>query len=226
MELVAPNLWRIRGLIGDSLNVYYSDGVLIDAATRWHSRYLRSRLRGRPVHLIALTHCHPDHQGAAWFLSRHFRAPIACHQADVAATEGRAPMQPDTFIVNRLGRLLAGPPCRVGVVLRDGDDIRGFRVIHAPGHTPGQVIFFREADRVAIIGDVLANLSFVRMRPGLRLPPRAFCSDARQNIDSVEKLAALKPSLVLFGHGPPLTRVEQLPWFVERLRRKWSRGSV
>ncbi|MCX7701160.1 MAG: hypothetical protein N2039_09805, partial [Gemmataceae bacterium] len=57
MEQVATNLWRIRGLIGDSLNVYYSEGVLIDAATRWHSRYLRRRLRGRPVQWIALTHC-------------------------------------------------------------------------------------------------------------------------------------------------------------------------
>lgn len=226
MEQVATNLWRIRGLIGDSLNVYYSDGVLIDAATRWHSRYLRRRLRGRPVQWIALTHCHPDHQGAAWFLSRQFRAGIACHEADVPAMEGRGPMQPTNLIVDRLGRLIAGPPCRVTRVLRDGDEIAGFRVVHAPGHTPGHVIYFRESDRVAIIGDVLANLSFVWFRPGLRLPPTAFCSDARQNIESVAKLAELKPALVLFGHGPPLTRVEQLPWFVERWRKRLANSAA
>jgi glyoxylase-like metal-dependent hydrolase (beta-lactamase superfamily II) len=220
MELVAPDLWRIHGFLGNSLNVYYSKGVLIDAATRWHSRYLRNRLRGRTLEMIALTHCHPDHQGAAWFLSRQFRVPIACHRDDARAMEGLEPMRPTTFIVDRLGRLIAGPPCRVDYVLNDGDRVADFRVIHAPGHTPGHVIYFRESDRVAIIGDLLANISFVQLRPGLRLPPSAFCSNARQNIRSVEMLQDLKPSLVLFGHGPPLRKTEQLTWFIERLRKR------
>jgi glyoxylase-like metal-dependent hydrolase (beta-lactamase superfamily II) len=224
MELVAPSLWRLRGWIDDSLNVYYSDGVLIDAATRWHGRYLRRQLKGHAVNLIALTHCHPDHQGAVWFLKRQFGVSLACHRDDVAAMEGRGPMEPPTFIVDRLGRLIAGLPCPVDRVLNDGDVIAGFRVIHAPGHTPGHVIYFRDADRVAIVGDVLTNISFTKMRPGLRLPPSAFCSDPRENIRSVEKLAALKPSLVLFGHGPPLRKTEQLQWFIERLRKRLAKN--
>src|SRR5437773_1221456 len=83
-----------------------------------------------------------------------------------------------------------------------------------PGHTPGHVIYFRDSDRVAIAGDVLANISFISFRSGLRLPPIAFCTDARQNFKSVELLASLNPSLVCFGHGPPLHKVEQLHWFV------------
>jgi len=34
----------------------------------------------------------------------------------------------------------------------EGDEVAGFRVVHAPGHRPGEVIFFRESDGVAICG--------------------------------------------------------------------------
>jgi glyoxylase-like metal-dependent hydrolase (beta-lactamase superfamily II) len=39
--------------------------------------------------------------------------------------------------------------------LSEGDEVAGFRVIHALGHAPGEVIFFRDSDRVAICGDVV-----------------------------------------------------------------------
>jgi glyoxylase-like metal-dependent hydrolase (beta-lactamase superfamily II) len=38
---------------------------------------------------VALTHCHPDHQGAAQAVCEAFRIPLACHRDDVAAMEGR-----------------------------------------------------------------------------------------------------------------------------------------
>lgn len=220
MHMEADGVWRIDGLIADCLNVYLVGDVLIDAATRWHTSYLRRKLHGHHLAMIALTHCHPDHQGAAFFLCRRYGIPLACHEADVPAMDGTGPMRPTTFIVQHLGDLIAGPPWRVSRVLRDGDEIAGFRVYHAPGHTPGHVIYFRASDRVAIAGDLLANISFVTLEPGLRLPPAAFCSDPLQNFKSVELLASLNPRLVLFGHGPPLHKVEQLHWFVERVRAK------
>jgi hydroxyacylglutathione hydrolase len=152
---------------------------------------------------------------------RKFGIPLACHEADVAAMDGSGPMLPKTLIVNRLGRLIAGQPCKVSRRLRDGDTIGSFRVIHAPGHTPGHVIYFRESDRLAIAGDLLANMSFITFEPGLRLPPPFFCTDAAQNRRSVELLASLRPSLICFGHGPPLHKVEQLHWFVERMKKRY-----
>src|SRR5205823_10531285 len=94
------------------------------------------------------------------------------------------------------------------------------RVVHTPGHTPGHVLFFREADRVAIAGDVLANMNFLTCKPGLREPPPFFSEDTRQNRASIRKLAALAPSLVCFGHGPPLVRTELLQQMVERIDRR------
>jgi len=140
--------------------------------------------------------------------------------------DGSGPMLPKTFIVHWLGDLVAGLPWRVRRVLRDGDEVGSFRVVHAPGHTPGHVIYFRDADRVAICGDVLANINFLRFRPGLVLPPSAFCIDPRQNFKTVELLASLKPALVLFGHGPPLHKVERLHWFVERVKLRAAKRAV
>ena len=46
-------------------------------------------LRGHTPRLVALTHCHPDHQGAAKAVCDTFGIPLACHRADVPAMEGR-----------------------------------------------------------------------------------------------------------------------------------------
>jgi glyoxylase-like metal-dependent hydrolase (beta-lactamase superfamily II) len=210
MHEVAPGLWQLRGVPRDMFNVYWAGGVLFDAATRWAKHRILRQLRGRSVRLVALTHCHPDHQGMARLVCERFGATLACHEADVAAVEGRAAMAPHNWVL-RLGvRFWAGPPHPVGRVLREGDEVTGFRVVHAPGHTPGHVIYFREAGRVAIAGDVLANVSFLTGKPGLREPPSFFSVDVSQNRRSILTLADLKPSVVCFGHGPPLRHPELL----------------
>lgn len=216
-QQLARGVWQFTGFPRYFLNCYLVEDVLIDAATRWAKRRLLGQLRGRCVRLVALTHCHPDHQGLAKVLTETLQAPLACHAADGAAVEGRAPMQPDNRIV-RLGvRWLAGPPCPVGQVLQDGDEVGGFRVMHAPGHTPGHVIFFREADRVAIAGDLLANIHFLTGRPGLQEPPPFFSADCDLNRQSVRMLAALRPAIVGFGHGPPLRDPLVLEAFAAKL---------
>jgi glyoxylase-like metal-dependent hydrolase (beta-lactamase superfamily II) len=102
-------------------------------------------------------------------------------------------------------------------VLHDGDDIAGFRVVHAPGHTPGHVAFFRARDRVLIAGDVLANYPRLGSWGGLNEPPHAFSIDPAQNRRSIAKLAELRPRLVCFGHGPPLTDLKVLDRVAETL---------
>ncbi len=210
MQPIAEGVWQLSGRPRDLVNVYLVEDVLIDAGTRWARRRLLRQLRGRTLRLVALTHCHPDHQGAARAICKRFGIPLACHEADVAAAEGRTPMQPPNRLIRWGEWLLAGPAHPVGRVLRDGDEVAGFRVVHAPGHTPGHVLFFREADRVAIAGDVLANIHFLTRKPGLREPPPFFSTDMAENRRSIRKLIALRPRLVCFGHGPPLRDVQQL----------------
>ncbi len=216
MREIAPGVRQLAGRPRDFFNVYLVQDVLIDTGTRWAKGRLLRQLRERP-RLIALTHCHPDHQGSAHALCEHFGIPLACHEADAAAVEGCAPMLPRNRLLRLANWFWSGPPHPVGRVLHDGDEVAGFRVVHAPGHTPGHILLFRESDRVAIAGDVLANIHFITRKPGLREPPRRFSHDWKQNRESIRKLAALRPSVVCFGHGPPLRDGGELERFAARL---------
>jgi glyoxylase-like metal-dependent hydrolase (beta-lactamase superfamily II) len=217
MRQVAAGVWLLAGFPPYLFNVYLMEDVLVDAATRWARGRVLRQLRRRPPRLVALTHCHPDHQGVARLVCRQFKVPLACHELDVPATEGHAPMVPGNRIL-RLGvRLWAGPPAPVQRPLRDGDEVAGFRVVHTPGHTPGHIVFFRESDRVAVAGDLLANMNFLTWQPGLREPPPFFSHSTEENRRSIRKLIALRPSVVCFGHGPPLYRTELLEKIGERL---------
>jgi glyoxylase-like metal-dependent hydrolase (beta-lactamase superfamily II) len=210
---IAADVWQLTGFPRHMINAYLIGDVLIDAQTRWERGRLLRQLEGRSIALVALTHCHPDHQGAARAVCEQFGAPLACHEADVPAMEGRESMQPRNWQLRLSTRIFSGPPHAVGQLLHDGDQVAGFRVIHLPGHTPGHVIFFRESDRLAIIGDVLANIHFVTGRAGLREPPPFFSADPEEDRRSIRKLAELRPSTICFGHGPPLRSLPVLEQF-------------
>src|SRR5689334_14945295 len=146
MEPVAPGVWLIDGWPRHAINQYLVEDVLIDTGTRWAGRHLLRALRRRRPALVALTHCHPDHRGSAAMLCRAWRVPLACHETDAPVMEGREPMLPILPMGALIGPLMDGGPYPVGRVLRDGDEVAGFRVIHTPGHTMGHVAYFRESD--------------------------------------------------------------------------------
>src|SRR5271170_5580520 len=118
MREVAADVWLLDGYPLDALNVYLAEDILIDAGTRWDRYRLLRQLRGHKVSLMALTHCHPDHQGIAALVCQRFGVPLACHEADVAAMEGREPMVPRNWILKLGHWAWSGPPHPVRRVLR------------------------------------------------------------------------------------------------------------
>jgi glyoxylase-like metal-dependent hydrolase (beta-lactamase superfamily II) len=124
---------------------------------------------------------------------------------------------PPNRLVRRLGAMVAGPGHPVARRLREGDEVGGFAVIATPGHTAGHVSFWRESDRVLVLGDVLAHAVPPTGLRGLAQPPAFFSADPAENRRSARKVAALRPSLVAFGHGPPLRDPERLARFAARL---------
>jgi hydroxyacylglutathione hydrolase len=208
LKHLAPGVWRLKEIPAPTINVYLAEDVLIDAGRRWDRRRIFAELEGRELSMLALTHAHPDHQGVAKDVCLERGIPLACHADDVDAMEGRRSMQEAAprHPVNRVIRAIwQGPPYEVGRVLREGDEVAGFRVVHAPGHAPGEVIFFRDSDRVAICGDVVRNCTYVTTRTKLAEPPAELTPDPAETRSSIRKLADLNPSLSLPGHGPAVT---------------------
>jgi glyoxylase-like metal-dependent hydrolase (beta-lactamase superfamily II) len=220
MKAVAPRAWRLKQFPAPSVNVYLVEDVLIDAGTRWDRRRIFAEIRNRELSMLALTHVHPDHQGVAKDVCEARDIPLACHADDVDAMEGRRPIQeaaPDNPFNRMIKRFWEGPPHKVDRVLSEGDVVAGFRVVHAPGHARGEVIFFRDSDRVAICGDVIRNMSYATGLPGVKEPPEIFTYDPAENRRSIRKLADLNPSLILPGHGPAVTDIAAFERFVTSL---------
>jgi hydroxyacylglutathione hydrolase len=220
LKYLAPGLWRLKELPAPSINVYLAEDVLIDAGRRWDRRRIFAGIKGRQLSMLALTHVHPDHQGVAKDVCQVRDIPLACHADDVDAMEGRRPVQeaaPNNPVNRVVKRIWQGPPHAVGRVLRDGDEVAGFRVIHAPGHARGEVIYFRDSDRVAICGDLIRNMSYATGLPGIKEPPDIFTYDPPENRRSIRKLAELNPRLILPGHGPAVTDLEAFESFVTAL---------
>ena len=218
MKYLAPGVWRLQETPRPVINVYLAEDVLIDAGRRWDKRRIFSELAGREISEVALTHVHPDHQGCAKAVCEARGVPLACHADDVDAMEGRRAVAATAKpVAKAFAKLWEGPPHKVDRVLEEGNEVAGFRVVHAPGHAPGEVIFFRDSDRVAICGDVIRNISYLTLRTRLAEPPADLTPDPAENRGSIRKLAELNPSLILPGHGSAVTDVGAFERFVAAL---------
>lgn len=220
MKQLAEGVWQLRGFPPDAINVYLVEDVLIDAATRRAGRRILKQLEGREVNAHALTHAHPDHQGASDEVCGKLGIPYWVGERDVPFAEDPrliAESQPP-HPLNRLAmRYWTGPGRNVDRVLREGDEVAGFRVIDVPGHSPGHVAYWRESDGVLILGDVLNGINVLTGLRGLHQPPDFFTADPVENRRSARKLAPLEPRLMLFGHGPPLSDTRKFVDFVNGL---------
>jgi glyoxylase-like metal-dependent hydrolase (beta-lactamase superfamily II) len=124
---------------------------------------------------------------------------------------------PKHWLTSAVGPLWTGPPHPVARRLHEGDRVGTFTVIETPGHTIGHISYWRESDRVLVVGDVLANLNIWNFRTMLCEPQRIFSIDPALNRRSARRLAALEPALICFGHGPPLRDTQQFIKYIERL---------
>ena len=122
---------------------------------------LRSYLADNGITLEALwlTHAHPDHILGAAALQREYGVPVKMSAADepvrsVAPEMAAAIGLPEPDISFRT------EPVRDGEVLSCGT--AQFRVIATPGHSPGGVCYYDEADAVLLTGDTLFEGSIGR----------------------------------------------------------------
>ena len=157
--------------------------------------------------------------GASHEVCEKLGLPLWCGENDAEAVEDGRIMerQPRHPINTVFGAIMPGPAHPVARGLREGDRVAGFEVLDVPGHSAGHIAFWRESDRVLVLGDVLTNMDTLTGLPGLHEPYSFFTPDPDRNRESARKLAALEPSVVCFGHGAPLRDRAKLRAFVGRL---------
>ena len=149
------------------------------------------------VEKILLTHGHLDHCGGAQAL------------ADYYGVEIEGPHRDDAFWIDQLAEqskrfgFAAAQPFTPARWLADGESVEfggeALEVFHCPGHTPGHVVFFSRAHRLAFVGDVLFAGSVGRTDF-----PRGNHADLIRAIR--EKLWPLGDDVTFVpGHGPAST---------------------
>ncbi|MEA2124177.1 MAG: hydroxyacylglutathione hydrolase, partial [Solirubrobacteraceae bacterium] len=159
MEQVADGLKRISLMPGDRLNSYVIGSVLIDSGTPQSHKKLLPQLSGIDAH--ALTHGHDDHYGSSKTICERLEIPFWAPDGDADEIATRRPVRPKTWFtpLMRLAKPSPAPP--IARRLQEGDEVGGFTVLDAPGHSPGHVVYWRESDRTLVIGDVLFNCNLV-----------------------------------------------------------------
>ena len=221
--------------------------VLVDAALPGtsgqiaHAAAERFGPDSRPA-AILLTHGHFDHVSALKELAERWDAPVYAHALERPYLDGSAAYPPPDPTVGGGLMALLSPlyprgPVNVGARLQDlpADGsvpfMPGWKWIHTPGHAPGHVSFWREADRALIVGDAFITTAqesayaAATQRPELHGPPMYFTPDWQAAKASVERLTALEPEVVVTGHGRAM-RGAEMRAALHNLAREFDRVAV
>ena len=220
MKEIADGVFQLGGFPPNAINVYLMNGVIVDASTRYAKNRILRQVKGHQVTAHALTHAHPDHQGASHEICTELGIPYWVGERDADAAENPeliGQRQPDHFMAQLFARTMTGPAHPVDRRLHEGDDVGGFRVIDAPGHSAGHVAFWRASDGVLILGDVLNGADVYTGIPGLKEPRWYFTPDPAENRRSAKKLGALEPKVIAFGHGPVMRDTKKFVDFANAL---------
>ena len=169
-------------------NCYLIDDMLVDTGAGLNEEYLISEIekhgiKKEDISLIVNTHCHFDHIGGNYIFKD---AEIAVHELDAISMRNRDDLG------TSMNAFEIHDNSRVDIDLKDGDEIRGFKVIHTPGHTSGGICLWDGVNLIS--GDTVFSHGGVGRW------------DIGGNFDdlknSVKKLSELDVVNLYPGHGP------------------------
>jgi glyoxylase-like metal-dependent hydrolase (beta-lactamase superfamily II) len=247
---VAPGVWGIKDLF---VNVYLihtgtaNHWVLVDAGLPTSA----AKIKKVAAHLfwpqatpsaIILTHGHFDHTGSLKRLATEWDVPIYAHYMEAPYLTGHSAYPPPDptaggGMMTLLSCLFPNKPKdlngRLLLLPEDGSvpGLPGWRYIHTPGHAPGHISLYREQDGVLIAGDAVVStqqeslLSVITQAKKLCGPPKYFTYNWMEAENSVNKLAALEPSVIATGHGKPM-QGNAMKAALHRLAAQFDRESV
>ncbi len=218
-DRVADGVGRIPGFVNSYTFREGNETYLIDTGFARKAKPIVRAFHVADVPLgsvgkLLLTHHHIDHMGGAAYLQETTKAPISCHREDAPFVDGR--VKPSMPLLMRL--FMRIHPAPVAVPLNDGDRIGPLLVVHAPGHTPGEVVFYHATRRILFSGDAV-----VERKGHLTLPAARFASSLDQAVRSLSWIRELDTEILLPGHGVPVTKDirSRLDDLIERAPREF-----
>ena len=215
---IAPGVYSLSQSKGFDVHAFLLDDgdglTLIDTLFDADARVILDQISalGQTVtdlKRIGLTHGHRSHLGGLAELKRQSGAPVYSHEweADIIAGERKAqcvswrpqdPLVTYHFQVGNNLNLSKHPPCEVDHFLRGGEQFGPVEVLHTPGHSPGHLAFYWPERRVLFTGDaVVTSPKFIAGWPGFTL-------NARQQAESLRRLAEYEADILAVGHGEPV----------------------
>ncbi len=221
---IAPSLHRLgEEPVGCYLVEEAGQVTLIDAGVPAYYSELVGELAamGRTiddVRAVVLTHGHSDHVGFAEQLRDEHGVPVSVHELDVALARGEVPNPSAGMGERKLGSLLPfllWTMRRGGLRTRSLTEVSTFesgttldvpgapRVIHTPGHTPGNTALHVPGLDALFAGDTLSTLSATSGRQGPQISP--FSADPDEALASLSAIESVVARWLLPGHGAPWT---------------------
>jgi glyoxylase-like metal-dependent hydrolase (beta-lactamase superfamily II) len=178
--------------------------------------------KGSRPKAIILTHGHFDHVGSLIELIQHWGIEVYAHPLELpyligeknypepdASVEGGLVAKVSTFFPNDaidLGKHVKSLP-------EDGSvpGLDEWTWIHTPGHSPGHISLWRNADKALIAGDAFVSVKqdelydVLTQKMEINGPPRYFTTNWTEAEQSVKNLANLEPAMAITGHGKPVS---------------------
>lgn len=206
-----------KGYVQNNFLIEYKDKILlIDGASRPDVEPIAGLIReklGRDIKdlkLTAVTHCHPDHAGAADLLRNKYHIPVAAArdidlwysgiggslqhisdtlQSQFMAKQTKQNQKSESLCYKRL----LNPDYKL-----DDNSVLPFfgdwTALHAPGHTSHNIMLYNEENRIIYIADTMIN-----SREKFLPPVPVLFPSAMKN--TLLKIKSLQPDLLLFAHS-------------------------
>lgn len=228
------NVYLIRG--ADGWTVVDTGLNTPEARAAWDAAFTSLGFRPGELRQIVLTHAHPDHFGLAGWLQEQAGEPLPVYLSEREAAfarsvwlEGQMADGFDAYLT-RLGL----PPDAAGVAahsfygtaemtlphparletLQPGGEMqigrRRFTLVHAPGHSDGQLLFYDPNDHLLLCGDHV----LMKITPNIGVWPEGDPDPLGRFLTSLRDLKRLDVRLALPGHKSLITdwagRVDEL----------------
>ncbi|MEJ8802227.1 MBL fold metallo-hydrolase [Pontibacter sp. H249] len=241
---VAPRVWGLKTAFVNLFYVANPDGswVLVDTGVKGYAKQIRNAAdeifgqHSRPKAII-LTHGHFDHVGTVKELAEHWQVPVYAHPMEFPYLTGMSSYPPPDPSVGGgamayMSFIYPKKPIDISSVLEllpeDGSvpGLEGWHWVQTPGHSPGHVSFFREEDRMLLVGDAFTTrdaesaIAVMTEKREVHGPPNYYTPDWGTAHHSVETLLNLDPKVAASGHGMPM-RGEDLTMQLEELVRNF-----